>query len=159
MTLGQCPQLPECAPLKGKHLRVTSHMSQEMWPCNGEDPWLSSKGHTMVVGKVVLCSHGPSSIVWSENGPCCGIIAYLLAGKEGKIWFNTICLKLYQFERITWWCLFALESVTEIALQFVLKSIMLENTLKKSQSPKICTRPTSWEVGWRKFRETMKSHP
>ena len=28
-------------------LRATSHMSQEPWPCNGEDPWLSSKGHTM----------------------------------------------------------------------------------------------------------------
>ena len=28
----------------------------------------------------------------------------LLEEKEGRIWFNTICLKLYQFERTTWWC-------------------------------------------------------
>ena len=39
----------------------------------------------MGVGKDVLCSHGPSSIVWSENGPCCGTIAYLVGGKEGRI--------------------------------------------------------------------------
>ena len=39
----------------------------------------------MGVGKDVLCSHGPSSIVWSENGPCRGTIAYLVGGKEGRI--------------------------------------------------------------------------
>ena len=44
-------------------LRATSHRSQEPRPCNGEDPWLSSKGCIMGVGKVVLCSHGPSSKV------------------------------------------------------------------------------------------------
>jgi hypothetical protein len=107
-------------------LRVISHMSQEPWPCNGEDPWPSSKGRIMGVGKVVLCSHGPSSTMWSDNGPYCGTIAYfLLAEKEERIWFNIICLKLYQFERITWWCLFALESVLKFALQFVLLEIIL----------------------------------
>ena len=55
-------------------IRATSHMSQEPWPCNGEDPWLSSKA--------IICSHGPSSIVWSENGPCCGTIAYFVGGKK-----------------------------------------------------------------------------
>jgi hypothetical protein len=30
-----------------------------------------------------------------------GPLHILLAEKEGKIWFNIICLKLYQFERIT----------------------------------------------------------
>ena len=58
-------------------LRATSHMSQEPCPCNGEDPCLSSKGRTMGVGKGILCSLGPSSIVWSENEPCCGTITYL----------------------------------------------------------------------------------
>ena len=38
----------------------------------------------MGVGKVVLCSHGPSSIVRSENGPCCGTIAYFVGGNRGK---------------------------------------------------------------------------
>ena len=33
-----------------------------------------------------------------------------IAEKERRIWFNIICLKLYQFKRITWWCLFVLES-------------------------------------------------
>ena len=65
-------------------LRATSHMSQEPWPCNGEDHLLSSKGRTMCVGKAVLCSHGPSSIVWSENGPCCGTIAYFIGEKRGE---------------------------------------------------------------------------
>ena len=65
-------------------LRATSHMSQESWPRNVEDPWLSSKGRTMGVGKAVLCSHGPSSIVWSGNGSCCGTIAYFVDGKGGE---------------------------------------------------------------------------
>jgi hypothetical protein len=48
------------------------------------DPWLSSKGHTMDVGKTVLCSHMPSSIVWSENEPCCRTIAYFVGRKRGE---------------------------------------------------------------------------
>jgi hypothetical protein len=83
-------------------IRATSHMSQDPWPCNGEHPWLSSKGRTMCVGKAVICRLGPSSIVWNENGPCCGTIAYFIGGKEGIIWFNIICLKLSQFKRIIW---------------------------------------------------------
>ena len=51
------------------------------WPCNGEDSWLSFKGCTMGVGKAVLCSHGPSNIVWSEN--VAGPLHILLAGKKG----------------------------------------------------------------------------
>ena len=65
-------------------IRATSHMSQEPWPWNGEGPWLSSKGRTMGVGKAVLCSHGLSSILWSENGPCCGIVACFVDGKRGE---------------------------------------------------------------------------
>ena len=119
-------------------------MSQEPWPCNGEDPWLSSKGHTMCVGKAIICSLGPSRIVWSENGPCCGTIAYFVGGKEGRIWSNIICLKLYQLKRILWWCLSFLESVMEAALQYVMKSILLEKILTKSWSPGIFVIPTSW---------------
>ena len=51
-----------------------------------------------------------------------------LAEKEGRISFNIICLKLYQFERTTWWCLSILEFVLAAGLQFVL----LEKILKKS---------------------------
>jgi hypothetical protein len=63
-------------------MRATSHMSQEPWPCNGEDPWLSSKDRTMGVSKAVSWSHGLSSIVWSESGPCSGTIAYFVGGKR-----------------------------------------------------------------------------
>ena len=69
-------------------LILKSHMRTNFglipWPCNGEDLWLSSKGCTMGVGKAVLGSHGSSSIVWSENGPCCGTIAYFVGGKRGE---------------------------------------------------------------------------
>jgi hypothetical protein len=102
---------------------ATPHMSQEPWLCNAEDPWLSSKGRTMGLGKAVLCSHGHSSVVWSENGPCCCIFCWRT---REKYLFNIRCLKLYQFERITWWCLFVLELVLEYALQSVLKYVMLE---------------------------------
>ena len=56
--------------------------SCEPQPCYGEDPWLSSKGRTMGVGKAILCSQGPSSIVWSKNGPCCRTIAYFVGRKK-----------------------------------------------------------------------------
>ena len=38
----------------------------------------------MGVGKAVLCRHGPSSIVRSEDGPCCRTIAYFVGGKSGE---------------------------------------------------------------------------
>ena len=41
----------------------------------------------------------------------------LLEEKEGMVSFNIICLKLYQFERTSWWCLFVLESVQKICLE------------------------------------------
>ena len=82
----------------------------------------------MDVGKAILCRHKPSSIVWSENGPCCGNrCIFHWRKKEARIWFNIICLKFYLFERITWWCL----SVLEHAPQYVLKFVMLEKRLKK----------------------------
>jgi hypothetical protein len=88
----------------------------------------------MGVGKVILCSHGPSSIVWSENEPRCGTIAYFVDGKkEGRIWFNTIYLiELYQFERNTWWCMSVLESILEsIMLKKILKRVMVSQNLRR----------------------------
>ena len=52
-----------------------------------------------------------------------GPLHILLAEKEGRIWFKVICLKLYQFERITWWCLFIMESILEYALQSFLEEV------------------------------------
>ena len=96
-----------------------------------------SKGRTMGVGKAVLGSHGPSSILGSENGPWCGTIAYFVAGKEGRIWFDMICLKLYQLERTTRWCLSLLDYVLEYAMKYVL----LKNILKKYGLPKSASGP------------------
>ena len=63
-----------------------------------------------------------------------GPLHILLVEKEGRIWFNVICLTLYQFESITWWCLYVLKSnvkyVLEFALQSVLKFVMLEKCKK-----------------------------
>ena len=53
----------------------------------------------------------------------------LLAEKEGRIWFNVICLKLYQFKRITWWCLFVLEFVLEFAPQYVMLGKIFEKIM------------------------------
>ena len=33
--------------------------------------------------------------------------------KEGRVWFNIIHVKLYQFERTTWWCMYVLDHVLE----------------------------------------------
>ena len=134
-----CPKISQITvherletPLKYGTLRATSHTSQEPWPCNGEDPWLSTKGRTMGVGKVVLGSHGPSIIVWSENGPCCGTVAYFVGRKRGRVWYNTRCLKLYQFERTTWWYLSVLESILEsrICFEIFFEFCPIEKTLK-----------------------------
>jgi hypothetical protein len=117
-------------------VRATSHMSQEPWPCNGEDPWLSSKGRTMSVGKAVIGSLGPSSIVWSENGPCCGTIAYFVGRKKrGEFDLIYYVSKFINFKRIIWWCLSVLESVLESALKVVLKSVMLKKYLKNHGLP------------------------
>ena len=70
-----------------------------------------------------------------------GPLHILLAEKEGWIWFNIIYLKLYQFERITWWCLFVLESVLESALQSVLKFVMLEKIFFCHGLPEFASGP------------------
>ena len=51
-----------------------------------------------------------------------------LVEKEGRIWFDLICLKLYKFERTTWWCL----SILESTLQYVKTFVILEKISKKS---------------------------
>ena len=77
-------------------------------------PWVLGKPFYVVTGSQVYCEVRMDHVV--------GPLHVLLTGKEGRIWFNIICLKLYQFERITWWCL----SVQESALQSILHSVMLE---------------------------------
>jgi hypothetical protein len=62
-----------------------------------------------------------------------GALDILLAKKEGRIWFNLIYLKLYQFKRITWWCLSVLNFFMEFSLQFVMKFVMLEEFVSKNK--------------------------
>ena len=54
----------------------------------------------------------------------------LLAEKEGRIWFDIICLKIYQFERITWWGLSILESAVECIMEYALQYVMLGKYFK-----------------------------
>ena len=64
-----------------------------------------------------------------------GPLHILLAEKEGRIWFNIICLQIYQFERTTWWCLsvlkFVLESLMKFVLEFAIKYVMKYVMLRK----------------------------
>ena len=80
-----------------------------------------------------------------------GPLHILLAEKEGRISFDIICFKLYQFERITWWCLFVLESILEYvlesALQSILKSTMLEKIFKKVMVSRKLLQTHLLEVG------------
>ena len=105
-------------------LRATSHMSRELCPCNGEDPWLSSKGSSMGYGKVVLCSHMPSNIVWSENGPWYMTICIFCWRKRGEdlVWYNmSQTLPIGENYLVVFVCLeFILEFVLEFSLQFVM---------------------------------------
>ena len=78
--------------------RATSHTSQGPWPCDGECPWLPSKGRTMGVG--------PSSIVWSENGPCWGTIVYFIGGKRGAtlpLYTFTVVYRFSSFLLVLYW--------------------------------------------------------
>ena len=63
-----------------------------------------------------------------------GPLHILFAEKEGRIWFNIVCLKLYEFEKISWWCLYALESILEYVLESTLKSILEYVLLKKKNN-------------------------
>jgi hypothetical protein len=51
--------------------------------------------------------------------------------KEGRIWFNIVCFKFCQFERIIWWCLFVMESILGCVLKFALQYVRLEKISKK----------------------------
>ena len=88
----------------------------------------------MGVREVVLGVHRPSSIVWNENGPCCETIAYIVGRRRGNDLVNLRCLKLYQFQNTTWWCLSVLEpnmeSILIYVMKFALKYVMLKKYLK-----------------------------
>ena len=110
------------------------------------------KGRSIMgVGKVVLGSHGPSSMVWSENGPCCETIAYFVGGIRGE---DLVSYDISQ--TLSFWENYL---VVFVCLGFFPKICHAEKVLKKSRSPEIYVRPTSWRQMWRKFRETMKPCP
>jgi hypothetical protein len=56
---------------------------------------------------------------------------HVLLAEKGRIWYNIICLKVYQFERITWWCLSVLESILKHVLKHALQPILKFVQLKK----------------------------
>jgi hypothetical protein len=66
-----------------------------------------------------------------------GPLHILMVGKEGRIWFNIICFKLYQFESNNWWPFSILKYVMEFALQSNLKCecVLLENIKKEGPYP------------------------
>ena len=66
-----------------------------------------------------------------------GSLHILLAEKRGEDLVSIICLKLYQFEITTWWCLSVLEFILEFALEFV----MLKNVKKNHGLSKFTSRP------------------
>jgi hypothetical protein len=104
-------------------------MSQEPWPCNSRDS--HPKAVPWVLGKPFYVVSGPQAESELRMDHIAGPLHILLAEKEKRIRFNIICLKLYQFKKITWWCLSILESVLAFALQSILKSIMMGKIFKK----------------------------
>ena len=81
-----------------------------------------------------------------------GSLHILLVGKEGRIWFDVVCLKLYQFEKITWWCLSILEYVMEYALQSIPEIYHAGKFIKKVMvSRDFFVKPTSKRWAWHQF--------
>ena len=70
-----------------------------------------------------------------------GPLHTLLAEKEGRIWFNIICLKLYQFKRSMWWCLSVLESILKSIMKSALKSVLLKKKKKFHGLPEFSSDP------------------
>ena len=80
-----------------------------------------------------------------------GPLHILLAEKEGRIWFNIICLKLYQFERTTWWCLSVLESILRIYFGIYLEISLAEKYIKKIMVSRNLRQAHLLEVGLTKI--------
>src|ERR1700737_3680888 len=99
-------------------------------------PWVLGKPCYVVLGPQAQCEVRMNHVA--------GPLHILLAEKEGRIWFNIICLQVDQFKIITLCCFSVLESVMEFSMQSVLKYVLLEKILKNSWSPGICIKPTSW---------------
>ena len=59
------------------------------------------KAVSWVLGKLFYVVMGPQAQCEVRMDHVAGPLHNLLAGKEGRIWYNIICLKLYQFKRIT----------------------------------------------------------
>ena len=74
----------------------------------------------------------------------------LLAEIEGRIWFNIVCLKLYQFKRIDWWCLFVLEPALEyVMLDKTLRKVMFSHNLHQAHLQEVGLTPNL------KYHETL----
>ena len=85
--------------------RATSHMSQGPWPWNGEGPCLSSKGRTMGIGKVILCSDGLSNILWRGMDHVEGPSHILLVGTEGQPYLTSYISLFSLFFNFSLWVL------------------------------------------------------
>ena len=112
----------------------------------------ASKGCTMGVGKAVLGSHGTSSKVWRENGPCCWTIAYFVGGKREE---DSVSYNMSQTPPI--WENYLVVFVSPRIYSKICPEIypsILNKTLKKH-----LRQAHLLEVDWRKFRHTMKSYP
>ena len=83
-----------------------------------------------MLGKPFYVVTGPQAKCEVRMDHVAGPLHILLAEKEGRIWFNIICLKLYQFKRITWWCFYVLEFSMEFALPSILNNVLLEKNSK-----------------------------
>ena len=103
----------------------------------------------MGVGKAALCNHGPSSIVSSENGPCCRTIAYFVGGeREEDLVYSHMSPSLSIWEKylVVFVC-------PEIYFEMCFGNTLATrheiyhagNYFKKSWTPGICVRPTSWK--------------
>ena len=81
-------------------------------------PWVLGKPFYVVVGPQAWCEVRMNHVA--------GPLHIVLAEKEGRIWFNIICLQVCHFKIITWWCLSVSESVLGSAMQSITKSVLLD---------------------------------
>ena len=65
----------------------------------------------MGVGKPFYVLTGPQTWCLVRMDHVAEPLHILLVENDGRVWFNLTCLKIYQFEIITWWCLYVLKFV------------------------------------------------
>ena len=52
-----------------------------------------------------------------------------------------MCFKLYQFKRITWWCMSILQFIIKYVMQSDVKFVLLEKIIKKNGLPLFALSP------------------